>query len=232
MKNPFKNFSKKEWCLWIVSMIVVIVSNVLVKNTSIITLMATLIGVTALIFIAKGDVLGQILTVIFSVLYAITSFKFEYYGEMITYLFMTMPIAIFSIVTWIRHPYKDNEGNNVVEINHLNRKQSIKIVILTAIVTILFYHILKYLDTPNLIFSTISIATSFSASYLMMCRISYYAIAYSCNDIVLIILWILATIEDASYLPMIFCFLIFLINDVYGFISWKSREKHQNELAR
>ena len=50
--------------------------------------------------------MGQILTVIFSILYAIASWQCRYYGEMITYLGMTMPIAVLSIVSWIRHPYE------------------------------------------------------------------------------------------------------------------------------
>lgn len=226
MKNPFVTLNKHEWLLWIVSLLVVFISNMLIKSTSIITLIATLIGVTALIFVAKGNVWGQILTVIFSILYAITSFECHYYGEMITYLGMTMPIAIFSIITWIRHPYELGQGE--VEISKLSKKQSIIMLLLCTLVTIVFYYILKYFNTPNLIISTISIVTSFLASYLMMCRNSYYALAYSFNDIVLIVLWILATIQDISYLPMIACFFIFFINDIYGLISWKTREKQQN----
>lgn len=224
-KNPFKNLTKKEWILWAVSLAVVAASNVLTGSIDPITLCATLIGVTALIFIARGDVWGQLLTVVFSLLYAVTSYEYRYYGEMITYLGMTMPIAGMSVVTWLRHPYE--KGKNEVKIHRLTRAQFALMIALTIVVTAVFYFILKAFGTPNLIVSTVSITTSFLASFLMLYRNSYYALAYAANDVVLIVLWVLASIKNLSYAPMVACFTMFFINDIYGFVSWKLREKKQ-----
>lgn len=224
-RNPFKELKRREWVLWIVSVIVVLFSNIATGNIEFVTLADTLTGVTALIFIAKGDVWGQILTVVFSFLYGITSLKFRYWGEIITYLGMTMPIAFMSVITWLRHPYKKNK--NEVKIHKLKKTEIIIMLLLTAVVTVIFGFILKMCNTPNLFFSTVSITTSFLASYLMLYRNPYYALAYSANDIVLIILWVLASVEDIAYFPMVMCFTMFLINDIYGFISWRKREKKQ-----
>ena len=101
--------------------------------------------------------------------------------------------------------------------------------VLSAITTLVFYYILKALGNANLLFSTISITTSFAASYLTYCRSPYYALAYAANDIVLIVLWVLASLSDISYLPMIFCFVMFLVNDLYGFYNWQRIQKKQNE---
>ncbi|MDE5995443.1 MAG: nicotinamide mononucleotide transporter family protein, partial [Eubacterium sp.] len=57
----------------------------------------------------------------------------------------------------------------------------------------------------------------------------YYAVAYAANDVVLIILWVLAAIDDISYLPMIICFVIFFINDLFGYVSWQKRKKLQDK---
>lgn len=225
LHNPFAKLKKREWCLWIISLIVVAVSNVLAGKTDPVTISATLIGVTALIFVARGDVWGQILTIVFSILYAITSYSFRYYGEMITYVGMTAPIALFSIITWLKNP--STEEKNTVQISKLNRKTTLIMILSCIAVTAIFGYILKILDTPNLIISIISIVTSYLASYLMMYRNSYYALAYAANDVVLIILWVLASMDNISYLPMIACFLMFLANDIYGFLSWKKREKKQ-----
>lgn len=225
LHNPFANLKKREWCLWIISLIVVAVSNVLAGKTDPVTISATLIGVTALIFVARGDVWGQILTIVFSILYAITSYSFRYYGEMITYVGMTAPIALFSIITWLKNP--SAEEKNTVQIIRLNRKTALIMILSCIAVTAFFGYILKILDTPNLVISILSIVTSYLASYLMMCRNSYYALAYAANDVVLIILWVLASMDNISYLPMIACFLMFLANDIYGVLSWKKREKKQ-----
>lgn len=215
-----------ERILWIASLIVVTLSFVLSPNKDYLTLIASLIGVTALIFVAKGFVLGQILSVVFAVFYGIISVYFRYYGEMITYLFMTTPMAIAATVEWIKNPYKDTKE---VTVKKITKREIARIIIVGVMVTIAFYFILKALDTANLVFSTLSITTSFVASYLTKLRSAYYGIAYGANDIVLIILWILATIQNIAYLPMVFCFIMFLINDIYGFINWKRIENRQKQ---
>ena len=91
-----------------------------------------------------------------------------------------------------------------------------------------FYFILAALETPNLFFSTLSVTTSFAASALTFLRSPFYALAYAANDVVLIVLWVLASITDISYLPMIICFAAFLINDIYGFINWTKMKNRQS----
>jgi nicotinamide mononucleotide transporter PnuC len=225
LRNPFKGLTKKEWIILSCSLIIVSVSNLLAKNPSIFTVLGTLVGATALIFIARGDFFGQILCILFAILYSITSIQYKYWGEVITYLGMSAPIALVSVITWIKNPYK--EDKSVVKIQKLNKRTIIIVFLLTAIVTSAFYFILKAFNTPNLITSTLSITTSFLASTLMLLRSPYYAVAYGLNDVVLIILWIMASITDLGYLPMVACFVTFLFNDTYGFISWSTREKSQ-----
>ena len=70
--NPFRKLTKFEWVLWILSLVVV-GGGFLASSGDILTLTASLIGVTALIFVAKGDTWGQILTCVFALLYAVIS---------------------------------------------------------------------------------------------------------------------------------------------------------------
>jgi hypothetical protein len=72
------------------------------------------------------------------------------------------------------------------------------------------------------------VATSFGAVYLTFRRCPYFALVYAANDLVLILLWSLAAMTDRSYVSVILCFIVFLVNDVYGFISWKRMEKKQS----
>ncbi|MBQ8426646.1 MAG: nicotinamide mononucleotide transporter [Clostridia bacterium] len=225
LKCPFKVLNKRDWILYIVSLVIVICSNFFTENIDYFKMASTIIGATALIFVAKGNVWGQILSVAFCVMYAYTSYLFRYYGEMITYLAMSLPIAVVSVFTWIRNPYK--KGQPVVKIHRLLKKEIVFMVVLAISVTVGFYFVLKALETPNLIISTVSVTTSFFAAYLLMRRNSYYALAYALNDLVLITLWVLACIEDIGYLTVVSCFVMFFINDLYGFISWKIREREQ-----
>ncbi len=223
ISNPFRDLTKFERRLWIISMGMVLLSF-LFSGGGYLEAAASLVGVTALIFVAKGRIAGQVLTVVFSVLYGIISFFSQYYGEMITYLCMTAPMAVMSIISWARHPYKDSKE---VEVSHLSPKKIIVMIILTAIVTAVFYFVLKALHNASLIISTISVATSFIAVYLTFLRSPYYAIGYAANDIVLIILWIIAGMDNITRLPMVICFVMFLVNDLYGFVNWRKMRNRQ-----
>lgn len=225
MKVKINYFTKLELILWIGSVVAIITSFLIFDKSNYLILLASIIGVISLIFSAKGNPIGQFLMVIFSILYGIISFKFSYYGEVVTYLGMTMPMAIFAFISWIRNPYEGNKSE--VRVNHLPRLEWWFLFILTAIITIIFYYILSYFNTANIIPSTISVTTSFAAVYLTFRRSYYYAIGYALNDIVLIILWILASIQNLSYLSVVVCFVVFLINDIYGYVNWKSMSKKQ-----
>ena len=229
LKNPFNDLSRFEITLWFTSVVVILISFILPENKDYLTLVASLIGVTALIFVAKGYVLGQVLTVVFAVFYGIISFYFRYYGEMITYLCMTAPIAVSAVISWARHPFKNSRE---VEVSHPSKRQLAFMWISAVLVTVAFYFILTALGNANIFTSTVSITTSFVASYLTYLRSPYYAVAYSANDIVLIILWTMASFNDTSYVPMVMCFVMFLLNDLYGFYNWRRIQKRQCENTR
>ena len=225
MQNPWKELSVKEWWLWSISMLIVTVSNLVGGSFDVLTLAATWVGITSLIFAAKGNVWAQFLMVAFSILYGIISFRFRYWGEMITYPGMTLPMAVWSAVTWLRNPSAGSKSE--VAIRKLEKKHFLFLLVLSIVVTGAFYFILRWLETPNIVFSTLSVTTSFLAASLTMLRSSYYALGYAANDLVLIVLWGLAAAKDPVYIPVIINFMIFFMNDMYGFISWKKRERTQ-----
>ena len=224
-KGILHYFTKTEKILWCSSVLLVIAAFCIFDRESYMTLMASLIGVTSLIFVAKGNPIGEFLIIIFSIIYGIISYGFAYYGEMITYLGMTAPMAVIALISWLRNPFHGNKAE--VEVNRLSRKEIAFMVVLTIAVTILFYFILKAFHTANLIPSTLSVATSFAAVYMTFRRSAYYALGYAFNDAVLIVLWLLASLTDLSYVSVLVCFVVFLANDLYGFINWRRMRARQ-----
>ena len=225
MKKLFAYFSKMELILWSVSVIFIILSFCIFDRESYLTLVASLIGVTSLIFNAKGNPIGQALMIAFSLLYGVISYTFAYYGEMITYLGMTMPMAFFALIAWLKNPYKGNKAE--VKVNSIGKTEQVLMRILTVAVTVLFYFILKHFNTANIIPSTLSVTTSFLAVYLTFRRCPTFALAYAANDIILIVLWVLASLTDIRYISVVVCFVAFLFNDIYGYISWQRMKKRQ-----
>ena len=226
MKKILNYLSKFEWCLLIGSLATILITYLAFGSKEYIKLIASLIGTTALMFNAKGNLIGQFLIIIFGCLYGYISYQFKYYGEIITYMGMSVPMAIIALISWFKHPYKGKKTE--VEIGHLKKFDYLVAGVLTVSITIAFYFILRVLGTANLIPSTISVATSFAAAYFSFKRSPYYALGYVANDIVLIVLWVMAAIKDISYLSVVICFAVFLLNDFYGFLSWNFRYRRQN----
>ncbi len=218
-------FTKGEYCLWSVSILFIVLSFIIFDTNNYIVLFASIIGATSIILNAKGNPFGQLLMVLFSLIYTIISYSFAYYGEMITYMGMTAPMALFALIAWLKNPYKGKKSE--VAINSISKRETVFMFILSSIVTIIFYFILNTFGTANIIPSTISVTTSFLAVYLTFRRSPFFAIAYAANDIVLIILWIMAAIEDIACLSVVVCFTAFLVNDIYGYINWKKIQQRQ-----
>lgn len=225
LKEKLEYFSKSEIALWCSSAALIVLSFCVFDREHYLTLVASLVGVTSLIFNAKGNPFGQFLMVIFSLLYGIISFTFSYYGEMITYLGMTMPMAVFAFISWLKNPYNGNKAE--VKVNTVSRVETVLMWIMAVVITVLFYFILVYFNTANIVPSTISVTTSFLAVYFTFRRSPYYALAYAANDIVLMVLWMLASLCDARYISVVVCFAAFCANDIYGYFSWQKMMKRQ-----
>ncbi len=228
--KSFKSLTKFEICLWVVSLAGVICSAFIGNFKNPLETCASIIGVTALIFVAKGNVLGQILTVVFSLFYGYISFVFHYYGEMITYTCMSAPIAAMAVVSWIKNPY--DSDSQEVRVNHLKMPEILILFGIAAVVTVIFYFILRFFNTENLVLSTVSVTTSFIAAYLTFRRSRFYGLAYAANDVVLIGLWVYAAFFDIRYISMVICFVMFLANDIYGCYNWSRMRKRQADKDR
>ena len=225
IKACISSFSRGEILLWLFTVSFIVGSFLIFDRESYYTLAASLVCATSLIFCAKGNPIGQALMIIFSVLYGIISFSCAYYGEMITYLGMTAPMALLSLVSWLKNPYKGNRAE--VKVGAVGARECVFMLILAAIVTAAFYFILDFFNTANIIFSTVSVTTSFIAVYLTFRRSPYFALAYAANDAVLITMWIWATLRERAYLSVVICFMAFLANDIYGFVNWRRMYKRQ-----
>ena len=228
MKNFLKSWNLFEKLFLLISLLIIIICFFLGTDKNILSLVTSILGVITVIFGAKGLVWAPVVNLLYNIVYIILSYTQGFYGEVLIYIFMMTPINIAMIVSWLKNKSKEDE--NIVEVNKLNKKEYILLFGFTLIVAVGFYFILKALNTTALFISTISLIDSFIATYLLYRRCSNYALSYIVNDIILIVLWLYAIRNNGiAYLPMVLSFLVFLVNDIYGLISWKKKEKKQNE---
>ena len=226
MKKALRYFSPFEWGLIALSYAAILITFFLFDGENYLNLVSTLVGIASLVFSAKGNPMGPLLMILFASAYGVISFTFSYYGEMITYLGMSLPMSVWAFIAWFRNP--SGRGHAETAVGGIRGREWLFLGALTLAVTVAFYFILGALDTPNLIPSTLSVSTSFAACYLTARRSPYFALAYATNDVVLILLWVLATVKDIGYLSVTACFGVFLINDLYSFFNCRRMSKRQN----
>ena len=218
-------FTLFEKILYLSSVVFITAAYLLFDSGSALSLIASLVGATALIFCAKGNPIGQLLMVVFGILYAIISYSYAYYGELITYAGMSVPMAAFSFLVWVFHPHRGNHAE--VQVGHLLPRDAVILPLLAVAATVGFYFILDAFGTANILPSTLSVTTSVIAVYFSARRVPWFALAYAINDVVLIVLWTLAAFQDISYLSVVICFVMFLFNDTYSFTNWRRIKRRQ-----
>lgn len=225
IKKIFSYFSIVEWCLWGIGIISVTISFVLINSRSVLSFLSSLLGLTSLIFMAKGNFIGLFFGIAFAIIYAVFAYVQRYFGEMIIYTFIYLPLKVTAIISWIKNKF----GKNTLEvkINSIKLWEWVCSLILITSSTIGFYFLLKKWNTDNLIISTISLIPSLAATYCMLRRSEYYSLCYIVNDIIMVILWSCKLKLSLEALPSVIAFSFFILNDLYSFINWRKIKRKQ-----
>ena len=212
-KNVLKDWSKIEKAL-LFSSIIVILSVEIIFKSDILTTSCSLIGILAALLLAKGKNLGQLSGLITTILYSIVSYNNKFYGEVIIYFFLMLPMYVISIISWLKHY---DQKTNTVTIKKIDKHECLLVFIVAIIMTIWTYFLLKSFNTNALIVLTISVMTSLTAVYFQIRKSRCVFYSYIVNDFVLITLWVIPLIYgDIDVILMIFNPIFNLLNDSYG----------------
>lgn len=226
IKEYFKDWNKFEISFLICGLLASITSAIMFNGTIIDTLYTSLYLITALLM-SKGKVECYFVGFVSVFFYGIVSYNQGYYGELIITVFLTFPIMIIGIISWLRH--QDKEEDTVI-ISSLSKKE-ITIVLLSQLVLFwIYYFLLKLFNTDLLVISTISVVTSVLASYFEARRSELSLFCYIANDLVIITLWLIPIINGQTELISVLVGpVLLLINDIYGSYNWSRLKKKQKE---
>lgn len=224
MKKIFKDWTRFEISILLCSIFTVLTSGILCKSEWL-TIVCSITGIICALTQAKGKLVSQFIGIIVVVFYSILSFQNRYYGEVLIYIFIMLPLFVSGIISWFKNM---NKATNTVKENNIAKKEWIILTIISLVLFVVLYYLLKYFNTSQLFVSTLSMVTSLFATYLVARRSKYGFLFYMGNDIILLILWGLPVIQGAWILvPMLANPIINFINDTYAWTSWNKREKEE-----
>ena len=226
VKKYFEDWNKFEKSFLICGLLTSIISSIIFNGTVIDTLYTSLYLIIALLM-SKGKVECYFVGFVSVFFYGIVSYNQGYYGELIITAFLTFPIMIIGIISWLRH--QDKEEDTVI-ISSLSKKE-ITIALLSQLVLFwIYYFILKAFNTDLLVISTMSVVTSVLASYFEARRSELSLFCYIANDLVIITLWLIPIISgQIELISVLVGPILLLINDIYGSYNWRRLKNQQKE---
>ena len=224
IKKYFEDWNKFELSFLICGLFASIMSSVVFDGTVIDTLYTSLYLITALLM-SKGKVECYFVGFVSVFFYGIVSYNQGYYGELIITAFLTFPIMIIGIISWLRH--QDKERDTVI-ISSLSKMEIAIAFSAQLLLFWVYYFILKVFNTDLLILSSISVVTSVLASYFEARRSELALFCYIANDLVIITLWLIPILNGQTELISVLVGpILLLINDIYGSYNWKRLKKEQ-----
>ena len=217
MKKYLKSWNKFEITLLILSVVLILGLGIYL-NCGFLATIVPFIGFFSALNQAKGHVVGQVVGVLLAILYSIMSYNNQYYGEVIIYLVVILPLYISGIYTWLKN--RDNKSEKVKQ-NVIETKEWHGLLLVNILLYVGLFFLLKHFNTSNLLVSTISMNINLTATYLLVRRSRYSFLFYLINAFILLILWGLPVLNgNILLLPMVFDAVLLLINNLYGLHSW------------
>ena len=212
-----KNWTKFERTFLCISIFSISLVSILFQS-DILTIACSIVGIIAILLIAKGKNSGQIWGILYTILYSIVSFRSKYYGEVFIYILFMLPMFIAGIIAWIKHKNTETDSE---EINGITKKEWFYIFLTVPIIFVGIYFLLKLFHTEELILSAVSAISSLLGIYLQIRRARSSFVFYMLNDILLILLWGLPVLRgNYILLPMFLNVFFLFIDDIYGLYNW------------
>lgn len=184
-----------------------------------------LVGCFAILFLAKGYFFAPAVNAVYDILYIILTFTENKLGAMYSYILITLPIDIYVTFTW----KKKEKNSNVIEINKIHKKEWIYFGIISAIMTVVTYFVLKLRNSDDLILETLDFMTIAMAGYMLIRKNNTYSLIYSINSLISVIVWTLTAINgNMSALAQAVNFAFNFLIESYGYFNLKRELKRQS----
>lgn len=221
MKKIIKKFSLFEWGMILAVIAFTIYFSIIDKTSSrwylLIDGIAAICGIFCVVLCAKGKK-SQYIWGLFNVIgYVIIAFINKYYGEVMLNALYYLPSQFIGYYLWNKH---ENKKTNDVEAKKLNIKQTVTLLVLTALIIFGYKYILDLLGGNNTILDSASTIISIIANSLMLLRYREQWLLWIIIDMITVVMWFL--VKDFVMVTM---WSVYLINAFYGYINWTKISK-------
>ena len=220
-----KKFNLFERIFLICGAVLNIATFIITRSTTL-SLIQSMLSIFNAVYTAKGSFIGYICLLVEGSIYSYISFMHKYYSEVIITMGINIPMALWGLITWLRHQDKKTEA---VEVTSLSNKEIVLAILSQVLCSFFYYWLLRQFNTDMLMVSTISMCVNVLAMYFSAKRSVLVFWSYMVNCLIRISLWTIPALNgDFSNFPIVISCAMYFICDIYGIITWNRLEKKQN----
>ncbi|AIT10179.1 nicotinamide mononucleotide transporter [Candidatus Francisella endociliophora] len=228
LTNIFNGWSTLE-IVWFVTatLTMLFISAYTAQQQVVLTIVATVTGITTILLIAKGKVLNFFFGLINNLTYAYVCYSQGIYGQFLLFLCFYFPMQFYGMHTWTK-PQRTNENNDIIT-RVLTGSQRLKLSVGIIVVATLYgLIILKgvfnqqvglFADSLTGVVAVVAIILMVNA-YIEQWVL--WIIINSLSTIIWLQQYLFGTGQGIAFLVM---WLIYLCNAIYGYINWLKLKK-------
>lgn len=216
-KRFFTDWSRFEISWLILSTVIMIVLSV-IWGDNLLALISGITGILGVVLAAKGKVSTYIFATVNVAIYALLTFQNHLYGEFMLNAFYYIPMNFIGFYLWSKH--KDNESGEV-EGKKLTGRQTVILFAAVAVVVLVYWQILRRIGGQLALIDAMSTVFSVVALIMQVARYAEQWLLWIIVNVVSVVMWLLLIGKDSSAVTMVVMWVAYLFNSVYGYYNWR-----------
>ena len=233
IKNYFNGWKWFEF-LWLGLFTAIIIGLSIYWKDNWMGIVASLTGIWCVVLVAKGRTSNYYFGIVNVIFYALVALKWQYYGEVMLNAIYFLPMQIYGLYFWTRNKNKLVGVKDTVQVKFLKNRGRLFWGALSVIGIIGYGFILKRIGGRMPFTDSTSTVLSIIAMVLMARLFMEQWILWIVVDIVSIALWVnVVVVEGGNDISILIMWVAYLINAVYGMISWiKMHKENQIPMSK
>jgi len=185
-----------------------------------------LTGLWCVILVAKGRIFNYYVGIVNILGYGYISYTYQLYGETMLNILYYLPMSFVGLYIWSKH--KNTAVKDSVKVKCLTLQQREAYGALTVIAFLVYGIILRKMGDPYPFIDSCSTVLSIVAMWAMAWRYWEQWILWIIVDVVSVYMWYCVMVDSGTNdIALLVMWIAFLINAVYGYISWYRMVRNQ-----
>lgn len=212
----------KDWTIfekiWLAVFTFLVIGLSLYWQDTLMGVICSLTGIWCVVLVAKGRISNYWVGIVNVILYAIISYGYKYYGEVMLNVIYFLPMQFIGAYIWIKNK-KPNSKDNVV-IKALNNKYRLLWTVVSVLGVLSYGAFLKSIGGAMPYIDAMSTVLSVIAMLLMAFRFFEQWVLWVVVDVVTIVLWFVVMANGGNDVSILLMWIAYLVNAVYGLYNW------------